>query len=55
MALDPGSPALGAGSTAYINDLQFFGPPPTDQRGRAYDRIVAGLVDIGAYQTQDET
>src|SRR5262249_61552539 len=42
MAPLPGSPALGAGSTANA--------PATDQRG--LPRVVDGLIDIGAYQTQ---
>ena len=55
MAELAGSPALGAGNAAYVNDLLFFGPPPTDQRGSGYNRIVDGLVDIGAYQDQAES
>jgi predicted outer membrane repeat protein len=43
VALLPGSPALGAGSTAYATD--------TDQRGLA--RVVGGRIDIGAYQSQE--
>jgi hypothetical protein len=42
-ALLAGSPARGAGSTEYATDA--------DQRGLA--RVVDGLIDIGAYQTQD--
>jgi hypothetical protein len=43
MALLPGSPARGAGSLDYASD--------TDQRG--LPRVVGGMIDIGAYQTQD--
>jgi hypothetical protein len=42
-ALLLGSPARGAGSTAYA--------AATDQRG--LPRVVDGLIDVGAYQTQD--
>jgi hypothetical protein len=42
-ALLAGSPARGGGSTAYAS--------ATDQRGEA--RVVGGLIDVGAYQTQD--
>jgi hypothetical protein len=42
-ALLAGSPARGGGGTAYAADA--------DQRGLA--RVVDGLIDIGAYQTQD--
>jgi hypothetical protein len=42
-ALLAGSPARGAGSTAYAT--------ATDQRG--LPRVVDGRIDVGAYQTQD--
>jgi hypothetical protein len=42
-ALLGGSPARGSGSVAYA--------AASDQRGEA--RVVGGLIDIGAYQTQD--
>ena len=44
MALEAGSPALGAGNP------NAGGLPTTDERGFA--RIVSGAVDIGAFQTQ---
>ncbi len=44
VALLPGSPAIGAGSTAYVT------PGETDQRG--LPRVVNGSVDLGAFQTQ---
>jgi hypothetical protein len=40
------SPAIDAG------DPTFMGPPHNDQRGEGYDRIVNGVVDIGAYEVQ---
>jgi hypothetical protein len=46
-ALLPGSPAIDAG------DPSFTGPPNNDQRGEGYDRIVNGVVDIGAYEVQE--
>jgi hypothetical protein len=46
MAPACGGPAIDAG------DPNFQGPPDTDQRGTGYDRIVNGVVDIGAYEVQ---
>lgn len=47
-ALDPGSPAINAGDPA-------FAPPPDfDQRGPGFGRLVAGRVDMGAYEFQAE-
>jgi hypothetical protein len=43
MALLAGSPARGSGSRAYAT--------ATDQRG--LPRVVGGLIDVGAFQTQD--
>jgi hypothetical protein len=45
MALLPGSPARAAGTTSGITAT-------TDQRGPGFARIVAGTIDIGAFQTQ---
>jgi hypothetical protein len=54
MALLPGSPAIGAGSTALIAVDPATGLPiATDQRGEP--RTVNGMVDIGAYEAQDES
>jgi hypothetical protein len=50
MALMPGSPAIGAGSVAFITNPPFPVPPFTDQRG--LPRVVNGKVDIGAFQSQ---
>jgi hypothetical protein len=44
MALLFGSPARAAGGSTFL---------ATDQRG--LPRVVGGMVDIGAYQTQDYT
>jgi hypothetical protein len=44
MALLPGSPAIDAGDNT--------GAPRWDQRGRGYDRIVNGQIDIGAFEVQ---
>ncbi len=45
-ALNPGSPAIDAGSNAVIGSLT------TDQRGPGFDRVVNGTVDIGAFEVQ---
>ena len=44
-ALDPSSPAIGAGS----NPLNL----PSDQRGAGFSRVFARFVDIGAFQSGD--
>jgi hypothetical protein len=44
MALLPGSPAIDAGDNT--------GAPDWDQRGPGYPRIVAGTIDIGAFEVQ---
>jgi hypothetical protein len=49
VALLPGSPAIGAGSTA-LDDGQL-----TDQRGGSLARVYNGKVDIGAYEVQPAT
>jgi hypothetical protein len=46
MALLPGSPAIDAG------DPNVTDPPPWDQRGPGFPRIVNGRIDIGAYEVQ---
>ncbi len=46
LALLAGSPAIGAGNAAATN-------PATDQRG--LPRLVSGMIDIGAFQTQPPT
>lgn len=58
-ALLPGSPAVDAGNNSFVTSPLFTGPPFTDQRGAAFNRIVDGpdadttaTVDIGAYETQ---
>ncbi len=45
MAPLPGSPALDAGDNA-------FSPGPYDQRGPGFPRIVNGVIDIGAFESQ---
>ena len=45
-ALLPGSPAIDAGENT--------GAPPYDQRGPGFPRIVNGIIDIGAYEVQEE-
>jgi parallel beta-helix repeat protein len=53
MALLPGSPAIGTGTTSVVTNPPFSGASPfTDQRGTGFARIVNGAVDIGAFQTQ---
>jgi hypothetical protein len=52
MALQPGSPALNAGSNALAVDAG-GNPLVTDQRGA--NRIYGGTTDIGAYQINDTT
>ena len=47
-ALLVGSPALNAG------DPSFAVPPDVDQRGVGFDRVVGGLIDIGALEQQAE-
>jgi hypothetical protein len=44
MALLPGSPAIDAGDNT--------GAPKWDQRGEGFDRIVNGVIDIGAFEVQ---
>src|SRR5688572_14270576 len=57
-ALISGSPAIDAGDNAAITNPPFIGPPFTDQRGGAFNRIADGdgnasvIVDIGAYELQ---
>jgi hypothetical protein len=46
MALLPGSPAIDAG------DPNPTDPPPWDQRGPGFPRIVNGRIDIGAFEVQ---
>ncbi len=46
-ALLPGSPAIGAGNLAFVSLGTW-----TDQRGTGYSRVVAGHVDIGAFEIQ---
>ena len=45
-ALLPGSPAIDAGNNAYATDW--------DQRGPGYPRIVNGVIDIGAFEFQQD-
>jgi len=47
-ALLPGSPAIDAGPVP----LPAFPGDEFDQRGAGFARIVAGVVDIGAYEVQ---
>ena len=49
IALVPGGAAIDAGSNALAVDSQGQ-PLTTDQRGSGYDRIINGIVDIGAYE-----
>lgn len=43
--------ALGAGSVAINAGNPLFSPPPTfDQRGTGFPRVLAGVIDIGAYE-----
>jgi hypothetical protein len=42
----PGSPAIDAGNNAYATDW--------DQRGPGYPRIVNGIIDIGAFEVQND-
>src|SRR6185369_8915011 len=51
-ALLPGSPAINAGNNSVITNPPFTGPPFTDQRGSGFDRIIGGVVDIGALEAQ---
>ncbi|HMO84899.1 MAG TPA: right-handed parallel beta-helix repeat-containing protein, partial [Lacipirellulaceae bacterium] len=49
LALLPGSPAINAGDLAF--DPQAFVPPLAyDQRGSGFARVVAGRVDVGAFE-----
>jgi len=50
IALLPGSPAINAGSNALIP-----AGVTTDQRGTGFPRIVGGTVDIGAFESSNET
>ena len=54
-ALLPGSPAINAGSNAFIANPPFSGPPFTDQRGTGFPRITNSTVDIGAFESQGFT
>ena len=47
----PGSPAIGAGSTALAVDGS-GNPLTTDQRGTGFARTLNGMVDIGAFEDQ---
>ena len=49
-ALLPGSPAINAGGP-----FPSFPADQFDQRGDGFPRIVAGVVDIGAYEVQPAT
>ncbi len=55
IALLAGSPAIGVGSNALAVDPTTGQPLVYDQRGVGYPRIVAGMVDIGAYEGPDPT
>ena len=55
IALIPVSPAIDAGSVALAVDPTDNQPLAYDQRGTGYPRIVAGTVDIGAYEGPDPT
>ncbi|RPJ49548.1 MAG: DUF11 domain-containing protein, partial [Chloroflexi bacterium] len=57
-ALLPGSPAIEAGSSAFVVSPTFSGPPYTDARGAGFPRLLDSAdanavqtVDIGAYET----
>ena len=52
LALNPGSPAIGAGLVSNASDPATGLALPYDQRGTGFPRVVNGLVDIGAFQTQ---
>jgi hypothetical protein len=52
MALEPGSPALGAGSVALAVNPATGQPLTTDQRGPGFLRLNDGTIDIGAYEHQ---
>jgi predicted outer membrane repeat protein len=52
LALNPGSPAIGAGLVSNAFDPATDLALPYDQRGTGFPRVVNGLVDIGAFQTQ---
>ncbi len=47
IALLPGSPAIGAGSTARANQYGLT----TDQRGAGFSRTIDGTIDIGAFES----
>ena len=49
MALQTGSPAINVGDNSLAVDAK-GNPLSYDQRGAGYDRIVAGTVDMGAYE-----
>jgi hypothetical protein len=55
IALYAGSPAIDGGSNALAVDPTTSLALPTDQRGIGYPRIVAGMVDIGAYEGPNPT
>ncbi|WP_428305020.1 choice-of-anchor Q domain-containing protein [Lacipirellula sp.] len=46
MELLPGSPAINAGTPAYLP------PPNVDQRGVSFTRVIGGRIDIGAFEVQ---
>jgi hypothetical protein len=48
-ALLPGSPAIDAGNPS------FTPPPPYDQRGPGFARVVNGRIDIGSFEVQGPT
>src|SRR4029077_10393234 len=48
-ALLPGSPALNAG------DPQLVPPPDADQRGAGFARVRDARIDIGAFESQNES
>src|SRR5262249_9738603 len=50
MVLLAGSPAINAGSNAFVTAPPFVGPPFTDQRGFPSARVFGGTVDIGAFE-----
>lgn len=50
VALLPGSPAIGGGSTKVAVDPVSGKPLTTDQRGAGFLRSVLGVTDIGAYE-----
>ncbi|MCB1209949.1 MAG: choice-of-anchor D domain-containing protein, partial [Verrucomicrobiales bacterium] len=51
IALAAGSPALDAGSNALALDID-SNPLTTDQRGSGFPRVVNGVVDLGAFESE---